>query len=229
MTKKYFPLLFLLMFRGYGFSQTSYQSAEDQPGKFKTYVPKGYFIHTVLEGDLNLDPYNDALMILAQEGEDSLSNTENPLARKVYLLTGKKDGTYRIEAENEAAIYHYRYDWNFPESLAAVSLDKGIFTFSFYGGMRTRWYRDISFHYSTEKKLWYLISDISGTFDALEEDESLETEKRLFEKDFGFVNFTEFDILQIIGHKKACGHQCRLILSIKLSLNPPTPVLLLLP
>ncbi len=194
MTKKYFPLLFLLMFRGYGFSQTSYQSAEDQPGKFKAYVPSGYYIVSLTEGDLNLDPWNDAILILGQNGEDSLSGYDNQMKRKCMLFTGNAKKTYDLACENYNVIYYYMYDANFREALAAVSLDKGVFTLSFYGGMRTRWYRDISFHYSTEKKLWYLISDISGTFDALEEDESLETEKRLFEKDFGFVNFTEFDI-----------------------------------
>jgi len=172
------------------------QSVEDQLEKFKSYVPKGYFIVSITEGDLNLDQWNDAILILGQDCEDSLSNFDNQMKRKCLLLTGNEKNTYELACENDNIIYYYKYDWNFPESLAAVNLKKGIFTFSFYGGMRTRWHREISFHYSTEKKLWYLISDTFGTFDALEEDPSLETEKNLFEKDFGFVNFTAFDIYE---------------------------------
>ena len=162
--------------------------------RFKAHIPEGYFIHTVAEGNLNLDSYNDAILVLAQNGEDSLSRQDHPMSRKFCVLLGRKNGAYRLEQQNENVVYYYMYDANFRDAFTGLTIDNGTFSVLFYGGMRLRWHRTVSFKYKPKKKNWYLLSDESGTFDALEEDESLTTETVLTEKDFGVVSFSEFSL-----------------------------------
>ncbi len=180
----------------YFLTATVFVSAQDSLTleKFKPHVPKGYSIHTVMEGNLNLDSRIDAILVLVPNREDSLSTQDHPLSRKFCLLLGKKDGSYRLESQNENVVYPYMYDANFRDAFAGLILEDGMFSVEFYGGTRLRWYRTVSFKYNPKKKDWYLSSDDSGTFDALEEDESLTTETVLTEKDFGKVPFSEFSL-----------------------------------
>lgn len=180
----------------YFLTATVFVSAQDSSAleKFKPHVPEGYSIHTVTEGNLNLDSRNDAILVLVPNGEDSLSSQNHPLSRKFCLLLGKKDGSYRLESQNDNVVYHYMYDANFRDAFTGLTLEDGMFSVQFYGGMRMRWYRTVSFKYSPKKKDWYLVSDNSGTFDSLGEDESLTTETVLTEKDFGKVPFSEFNL-----------------------------------
>lgn len=169
-------------------------SANAQSRKFDAFVPDGYFILREVEGDLNLDVYRDAIVIFAQKGEDSLSGAGNPMNRKCCLLIGKNDGTYRLSVENDQLVYYFNYDLNFKETLENVKIDQGMIFMDFYGGFRTRWYRSLTFRYNELKKEWYLLSDVNGTFDALEKDQSMVKETILTENDFGSIPISAFNI-----------------------------------
>ena len=162
--------------------------------KFQKFVLEGYFILNAVEGNLNLDTYQDAILVLARNGEDSLSNYDNPIQRKFLILTGKRKGKYQLVLESEKMIYYYLYDINFRDAFSDLAISDGSFTVGFYGGTRMRWYRGLTFTYDAEKRNWFLTEDSSGTFDSLQEDESFNTEKTLTPKDFGIISVADFDV-----------------------------------
>jgi hypothetical protein len=45
-------------------------------------------------GDLNLDPYPDKILVLSPHGEDSLSTQEKPLLRLLVMLYGTKKSIF---------------------------------------------------------------------------------------------------------------------------------------
>jgi hypothetical protein len=158
------------------------------------FIPKGYSLLDQLSGDLNLDSIKDLVLVLRQDGEDSLSSIETPIKRKVFILLMQADSTWKLAAQNENVVYHYRYDANFPEAFVDIMLDEaGQFSIDHYGGFAQRWGRTCRFKYNKAKQKWYLFKDEYVTFSATNPEENT-TEKEYSPKSFGKIAFEDFDV-----------------------------------
>lgn len=75
--------------------QTFNDSIDSLDQDLKAFVPKGYSVISIESGDLNLDEYTDAILVLRKTSEESTSNyAENkPDKRPMLLLIGQRDGT----------------------------------------------------------------------------------------------------------------------------------------
>src|SRR6478672_8043583 len=76
------------------------------------FIPKNYSILNVSKGDLNFDKIEDVILVLNKDGEDSLSTAEHPIKRKVLILIGQKDKSYKLVTQHDNLVYYYNYDLN---------------------------------------------------------------------------------------------------------------------
>lgn len=183
------PFLLLLLPCSYGQVNPTVLSGISE------FISQDYKVLFLTLGDLNNDGIEDVILVLNKEGEDSLSTYENPLKRKLLLFLGQKDKTYKLAAQNENVVYYYGYDMNFKESFEDISIVKGTFSVSHYGGFAQRWGRTDVFAYDPSDKNWYLTRDEYSTFDVTSEDGATE-ETILSEKDFGRIPFEKFNVYE---------------------------------
>ena len=169
-------------------------SAEARIIKF---IPKNYFVLQSAEGDLNIDGINDVVLVLAKNGEDSLSTMDHPIKRKFLLLVGSSDKTYELAFQNDNVVYYYNYDPNFKDAFTDVTVNKGSFIVNHYGGFSERWSRASTFSYNTTAKKWYLTKDENSTFEATDIDNTTKS-KVLTEKNFGKISFEKFDVYKTL-------------------------------
>jgi hypothetical protein len=173
-----------------GFGQTADELNKQSIDKF---IPTGYSILFQGAGDLNLDGITDKILILRKNGEDTLSTIENPVKRKLLILSGQQDKSFKLESENDNVIYFYGYDLNFKDAFVDLIIKPGQFSVDHYGGFAQRWGRTTTFKYNTADKTFYLAKDEFSTFDATDEKKTTK-EKIHTEKDFGKVTVDKFDI-----------------------------------
>lgn len=184
---KYFlPVFFLLLVK-----QSDAQG--NKPRQMEAFIPKGYFLLKTAKGNLNADKIEDVVLVVGKSNEDSLSSPENPLKRKLFILTGCGNNLYKLAAQNENAVYYYKYDANFTESLVDIRTIKNGFIIDHYGGFARRWGRSTTFKYNSYRKKWVVFEDEYTTFDATDADKIL-TEKTTTAKDFGLLFFEKFNI-----------------------------------
>jgi hypothetical protein len=161
------------------------------------FIPKNYFVLQFVQGDINQDGINDAILVLGKNGEDSLSTSEHPLKRKFLLLLGTSNKTNVLVTQNNNMVYYYNYDPNFKDAFVDVSIKKGSFSVNHYGGFAERWGRTSTFTYNPSDKKWYLTKDENSTFDATDVQNTVK-EKTLTEKNFGKIPFEKFDIYTLL-------------------------------
>jgi hypothetical protein len=159
----------------------------------EAFVPAGYSLLAEENGDLNLDPYPDKILVLSPQGEDSLSTQEKPLLRLLVILYGTKTKQYEKIMQHENLVCYYNYDPNFKDAFTGVGIEKGSFTLSHYGGMVERWGRSTTFKFNPTDKKWLLESDEFTTFMASDEKNTTSI-KTLTQKDFGKVYLELFSI-----------------------------------
>lgn len=158
-----------------------------------THIPDGYQILDTCSGDLNLDQYVDYLVLLAQNGEDSLSKTSgDDIKRRLLILTGT-GGSYALAAQSDNAVYCSSCGGMMGDPYQKLVIKNGYFSIEHYGGSADRWTRTITFKYSTADSSWFLHKDGHESFSAVDEKEK-KTTKVYTVKDFGKVKFAEFDV-----------------------------------
>jgi hypothetical protein len=158
-----------------------------------THIPDGYYIIDTCSGDLNLDNYPDYLIVLAQNGEDSLAKIGGEdIKRRLLLLTGAADQTYTLAAQSDNVVLCAGCGGMMGDPYQTLVIKKGYFTVEHYGGSGERWALTTTFKYAPADSTWWLHKDGVESFLVAE------PEKRIIEirtaKDFGKVKFTEFDI-----------------------------------
>lgn len=158
-----------------------------------THIPDGYSIIDTCTGDLNQDEYTDLLLVLRQNGEDSIARkVDGPVKRKLLLLTGSAEQTYTLAAQSENVVYCNVCGGMMGDPYQQLVIKNGYFTVEHYGGSSWRWTRNITFKYSKADSTWYLHKDGGDSFHATDP-EKVTTKVRTV-KDFGKVPFAEFDI-----------------------------------
>jgi len=150
-------------------------------------IPKGYSILNFTRGDLNLDKYDDAILILKQKGEN-----KEELKRPLYILLGNSQGVFQKVAENNNSVLGFFDGGVFGDPFDGVDIKKGYFAINHYGGSNWRWSRVIIFKYNKEKKNWFLYKDLEESYH-ISNPTKVETEIQTV-KDFGVVPFEKYNI-----------------------------------
>jgi hypothetical protein len=89
---------------------------------FKSYIPPGDTLRTLVRGDLNKDSIDD-IVIVTESGKND-HQTETP--RTLIILFGQPDGTYRFHTKSLTAVFPVnKYHWCF---FTDATIKKGILT-----------------------------------------------------------------------------------------------------
>ncbi|WP_147322040.1 hypothetical protein [Mucilaginibacter conchicola] len=165
----------------------------DVPSELKRFIPRGYEALNVTKGNLNKDAYADAIMVLFKTGEEKTSDViDHPEKRPLLILTGNADGSYKLDARSDNAVYCVDCGGQMGDPFTGITIKNGYFSVEHYGGSGWRWTRIITFKYSPADKGWYLFKDGGESYHVSDPEKSKTTVKTV--KSFGKVPFSKFDI-----------------------------------
>ena len=186
------------------------RSAADLPSFLDQFIPEGYTLLDTISGNLNLDQYQDMIVVLKKIGEEETSNVvDNPEKRPLLILLGQADNTFKLAARNDNAVYCVNCGGMMGDPYVRVVVNDGNFSIEHYGGSAWRWARNITFQYSPEDENWYLYQDVDETFHASEHEDV--TSKIRTTKDFGKIPFEEFDIYEEYEDTLSAENEQRLL------------------
>ncbi len=150
-------------------------------------IPKDYSVLNFTKGDLNLDKFQDAILILKHKNED-----KNDYKRPLYILIGDSKGKLRVVAENNNSVLGYSDGGIYGDPFSGVTIKKGYFSIEHYGGSSWRWTRIVTFKYNKKKKNWFLYKDGGDSYHTSNPNKI--TTDIATKKDFGVVPFSKYNI-----------------------------------
>ncbi|AYN03520.1 hypothetical protein [Flavobacterium sp. 140616W15] len=188
--------------------QTFNDSIDSLDQDLKAFVPKGYSVISIESGDLNLDEYTDAILVLRKTSEESTSNyAENkPDKRPMLLLIGQRDGTYKLAYQNNNAVYCIDCGGLFGDPFTGITIKNGYFSIEHGVSGGHHWEHVTTFKYNKTKNNWFLYKDhyINYKFnDSADENAEalvIDYEKLKTVKDFGEISFEKFNIYNDKGY-----------------------------
>lgn len=137
--------------------------------EFNPYLLPDYEVLSATKGDINADGMPDAVLILKHSTEET---SLKPTLRPVLILIGQKNKKYVVALRQDKIILCLKCNIaaNPKEPLAKVEynetkIEKGQFSFNFYGGKKAKWSRIIIFKYdavaskTNKKDTWFLHTD----------------------------------------------------------------------
>lgn len=155
-------------------------------------IPKGYTILDSVTGNLNLDDFQDMILVLKKTNEENTDTMDDEESRPLYILLGDINGSYTIAAKNNKTVYCSNCGGIFGDPYEGITIKNGYFSVEHYGGSNWRWTKIITYKYVEKEKNWFLHKDGSTSFHTSNPDEA--TTKIRTTKDFGKVEFTKFNI-----------------------------------
>ncbi len=151
------------------------------------FIPEGYTILEVVEGDLNGDGNaKDIALALRERNEEAGSDAARPL-----LLLVRKNKSLEVASSNDEVILCAGCGGTFGDPFEGISIKIGQLTVNHSGGSRDRWTSQITFDYHPDEDAWILTQVHQEAFDALGKESNLEVFDRS-PKDFGNITFSEF-------------------------------------
>jgi hypothetical protein len=176
------------------------ENEAEQAKRLAPFVPEGYAILSKTAGNLNLDKFEDMLLIVERK-EETIGEEWIEEDRILMILLGQKGGKYEFAAKNDKAVFHSNAGGAFTdEPLDSAGIKDGEFSVRMMGGSTELWTRTITFKYSAEDKNWYLYSDEETVIDRLDPDNACATLRMV--EDFGRVSFAQFDLFEQYGQSE---------------------------
>jgi len=173
--------------------QSHKEEVKNLAENIKSFVPVNYAVLDTVSGNLNLDNYNDMILVLKKIGEEKTSDVvDNPEKRPLLILIGESNNKYKLIERNENTVYCIDCGGIMGDPFMGVVIKNGYFSVEHYGGSAWRWSRVITYKYSKEENNWFLHKDGGESFHA-SEPEKVETKVETT-KDFGKILFRDFNI-----------------------------------
>ncbi len=125
------------------------------PQKISKFIPKGFALIDTAKGDINLDGFQDIILVLKTIGEDTALDATK-YKRPLLLLLSHPDKTFTLAARNDNIVYCYKCGGAFGDPYNGLEIKKGSLTVNHFGGTSDRWSNEITFKYSKAQRNWYL-------------------------------------------------------------------------
>lgn len=183
-------------------SKVGVKAESDSTKIFKKFIPKGYSVMNLTFGDLNLDAYQDAVLIVHRNDEYELvEQSDEDVKRPLFILLGQPDKTFKLTAKNENIVYPFEYKGN---PINEVVIKKGYFSIEQQtggvGDKSLQVLNTITFKYSKKDNCWYLhkegveeyitvMDSTTMVYDYKDVRKEIQTVK-----DFGIVPFVKYGI-----------------------------------
>ncbi|MFN5418345.1 MAG: hypothetical protein ACK5B9_14905 [Flavobacteriia bacterium] len=159
----------------------------------KDFIPKNYALLDSASGNLNLDEYKDYVFVLKKIDEEKTSDVnEHPEKRPLIILIGQQDGTFKQIKRNDNAVYCVDCGGMMGDPFTGITLEKGSFTITHFGGSNWRWSKNITFKFPESENEWFLYQIESSSFHTSDPEKA--EQEILTKKDFGKVKFEKYDI-----------------------------------
>jgi hypothetical protein len=173
------------------------------PDEINPFIEKGMIAIACESGDLNADGKKDFVLVLSKTvPEGSTYDEAGDAERPTIVLVRDGSGKLSVAARNNAVVLCKNCGGVFGDPFAGVAIRGTRFTVSNYGGSNDRWAYDYTFAYARRDRTWQLVRVEETSFHALD---PKRTERRHIyapPKDFGLINFTDFDPSDFRGKGK---------------------------
>lgn len=169
----------------------------------KVFVPKHYSVLSIQYGDLNLDKYPDAIMVLSKDGEEKTSKADEgkPEKRPLLILLGQKNGSYKLAYKNNNVVESIDSASSFGDPFTGITIKNGYFFIGHAISAGHHWEQTTTFKYDKLNKNWFLYK-IHNTNYILNNGEDDDNNSGLIAdydnyktvKNFGKISFKNFNI-----------------------------------
>ena len=172
------------------------------PEDVRPFVHKGLIPIAIETGDLNKDGRKDHILVVSEPVDENAAWEEGAGERSVMILVREPGGELRLAGRNDLVVLCRNCGGVFGDPFAGVSIRGSSFTVNNYGGSNDRWSYSYTFAYSRRDSTWQLVRVEDESFHAL--DPKHTTKRRVYTppKNFGLINFADFDPDNFMGKGK---------------------------
>lgn len=159
-----------------------------QSNNLKYFIPNGFTLLDSASGDLNLDGFNDLIVVLKNDLEETVPDTTRPL----LILHGAKNKTYTLITKNDHVVLCNDCGGMFGNPYEGIAVKNNYFSVEHYGGSNWRWTRIITFKYDLKNKQYVLHKDAGVSYHTSDPDKI--TKNIHSKKSFGKLLFSDIII-----------------------------------
>ena len=172
------------------------------PNDVRPFIQKGLIAIALETGDLNADGRKDHILVVSEPVDENVAWEEGAGERSVMILVREPGGELRLAGRNDLVVLCRNCGGVFGDPFAGVSIRGSSFTVNNYGGSNDRWSYSYTFAYSRRDSTWQLVRVEDESFHAL--DPKHTTKRRVYTppKNFGLINFADFDPDNFMGKGK---------------------------
>jgi len=164
------------------------------PAEVKPFVTNGMVPIALEIGDLNGDGTKDFILVLDKPYDEKAQIDEaGESNRPTLILVRDASGKLSVAAENDMVVYCRTCGGVFGDPFAGITIKGTSFTIDNYGGSADRWSYSYTFAYSRRDNMWQLTHVEETTFNSLDPNHTTRTRNYAPPKDFGLINFPDFD------------------------------------
>ena len=163
------------------------------PEEVKPFIDKGAIPIAIETGDLNADGREDFILVSSGVIPENAPYEEGAGERSVLLLIRGAAGGLSLAARNNLAALCRNCGGVFGDPFAGINIRGTRFTVSNYGGSNSRWSYEYTFAWSRRDGTWQLVRVEESSFHALDPRKTTRTRIYTPPKDFGLINFEDFD------------------------------------
>jgi hypothetical protein len=164
------------------------------PEEVKPFVEKGMIPIALEASDLNADGRKDFLLVLSPiVPEGSTYDEAGDGARPLLILIRDANGALSVAARNDMVVLCKNCGGVFGDPFAGIDVRGTRFTVNNYGGSNDRWSYSYTFDYSRRDRTWQLVRVEESSFQALDPKRTERTHIYTPPRDFGLINFADFD------------------------------------
>jgi len=193
-TRHFSIFIFLAVFALLCVSALAQEDDLKVPVEVKPFIEKGYVANALEAADLNGDGTKDYVLVVNKPRNDKAQYDDiGDEPRQTLILVRDSAGKLTLAARNDSVAFCRRCGGVFGDPFAGLTVKPGRFTVMNYGGSNDRWSDEYTFAYSKRDRTWQLVRVEESTFRATDPNRTMRTFIRTPPKDFGLINFNEFE------------------------------------
>jgi hypothetical protein len=164
------------------------------PAEVKPFIEKGFVANALEAADLNGDGTKDYVLVVNKPRDEKAQYDDiGDEPRQTLILVSDSAGKLSLAARNDRVAFCRGCGGVFGDPFAGITAKPGRFTVMNYGGSNDRWSDEYTFAYSKRDRTWQLVRAEESIFRATDPNRTMRTHIRTPPKDFGLINFTDFD------------------------------------
>jgi hypothetical protein len=146
------------------FSKTAFSQKIDKiPAEINAFIPKGFEVLNLTNGDINNDKLPDYILICKSKKEAE----DGGLPRPMMLILQDANKKHKVAKRSEQIIMCAGCGGIMGDPFSGIEINKdGTFVIQHYGGSSWRWSKYATFRFDVSTKNWVLASEKNLTFHA---------------------------------------------------------------